>query len=347
MKKLSIFTLMAIVAIGIGAVLMNSCTKQEDGLSTKETETGKDYKIFNTLSSFAEKMEYIKENHEYKSGESLDVDSAMWLMEGAMNLTYGFPFEEYGEFTTGTDEITVTKNNTGEIDMEELAVKYQELIEKARALYYSSGYDEKGLMVLNMEKLTENENEVTFEVETVTGDKNNDPWPFGQGENWWYGEDEGGCGGNNATSSDAAHELAGKYPTYKITECMAISGPKSVEVKGGEEWLRRPGDPMDNQYDYYIFCVKDNVEPFNYNDNLCLLYNKMSIYYSYLDYVITDLARVQFGVPEGHVFIDFYLKKGEPIYNPDPPNETKYIHRYELMYGIPFNKPNCDPPTEL
>ena len=300
------------------------------------------------MSSFTDKIKFLKENPAYKSGESVEVDSALWLMEGAMNLTYGFPFEEYGEFTTGTDVLTLTKNNTGEIDMDEVALKYEELIEKARALYYSSGYDEKGLMVLNMEKQTEDNNEVTFEIETVTGDKNNDPWPFGQGDDWWYGEMGGGCNGNTQPGIDAAHELAGKYPTYKITECMAIAGPKSVEVKGGEEWLRRPGEPMDNYLDYYIFCVKDNVEPFVYNDNLCLLYNKMSVYYSYLDYVITNLARVHGGVPEGHVFIDFidnnvygdfqYIQSG---------SYTKYFHNFELLYGLPFDKPNCDPPIEL
>ena len=78
---------------------------------------------------------------------------------------------------------------------------------------------------------------------------------------------------------------------------------------------------------------------------LWLLYNKMSTYYGYLDYVITDLARVQFGVPEGHVFIDFKENMGYPvsIY----PSNNKYIHYFELMYGLPFDKPNCDPPTEL
>jgi hypothetical protein len=341
-----IISAIAVLAMIAGTLVFNSCSKQDEVLKTEETTNDEgDYKIFYELSSFAEKMEFIKENPDYKSGESLEVDSALWLMEGAMNLTYGFPFEEYGEFITGTDVITLTKNNAGEIDMDEIGLKYQEIIEKARVLYYNASYEEKGLMVLNMEKEAENENEVTFEIETVTGDKSNDPWPFGQGENWWYGEDEGGCEGNNASASDAAHELAATYPTYNITDCMSIAGPGFVEVTGGEQWLRRPGDEMDNQYDYYIFCVKDNVEPFVYDDNLCLLYNKMSIYYAYLDNVITNYARVHGGIPEGHVFIDFNENKGYSvvIY----PNNNKYIHYFELMYGLPFDKPNCNPPVEL
>ena len=77
---------------------------------------------------------------------------------------------------------------------------------------------------------------------------------------------------------------------------------------------------------------------------LWLLYNKMSTYYGYLDYVISDLARVEFSVPEEYVFIDFKENKG---YSVTEQNISKYIHFFELMYGLPFDKPNCDPPIEL
>ena len=347
MKKMRLISGMAVSAIIVLVLIFNSCSKQEDLMqNTETTATMKDYTIYNKISSFTEKMDYYKNNNMYKSGESIEVDSALWLMEGAMNLTYGFPFEEYGEFTTGTDLLTISKNSVGEIDMDEVAVKYEELIEKARVLYYSSGYEEKGLMVLNMEKQAEDDNEVIFGIETVTGNKNNDPWPFGQGENWWYGELGGGCEGNTQTGSDAAHELAKKYPTLYFNECIAIAGPKTVGVKGGESWLRRPNDPMDNQYDYYIFCVKDNVEPFVLEDDLCLLANEMSTYYYYLDYVISDLAPEQFNVPYNHVFIDITDKYGNFEYFPDE-EYTQYYHFFELLFGLPFDKPNCDPPIEL
>ena len=213
--------------------------------------------------------------------------------------------------------------------------------------YYNSGYEEKGLYDVNLEKSDENNDEVTFSVETVTGNKGIDPWPFSPDDHWWYGEDEGGCAGNNATSSDAAHELTAAYLTYDLTECMAIAGPCFVEVIGGEEWLRRPNDPMDNHYDYYIFCVKDNVEPFNYDDDLCLMAEKMPTYYWFLDYVIQDLAREYGNIPENDVFINFNYNEGYSVYNSTPPVYTKYIHHFELMYGLPFEKPNCDPPIEL
>lgn len=349
MKKFEIATGLALIAILASVVLFYSCSKQEGILqSVDETNAEKDFTIYNMISSFTEKMDYYKQNPMYKIGESIEVDSALWLMEGAMNLTYGFPFEKYGEFTTGEANITLQKNQEGEINMDEVAVKYQQLIDEAREDYYNSGYEDKGLYIVNLEKADENNDQVIFNVETVTGNKGADPWPFEQGQNWWYGEDEGGCEGNNAGSSDAAHQLAGIYPAYDITECMAIAGPKSVGVKGGEQWLRRPNDPMDNNYDYYIFCVKDNEEPFVYNTNLCLLYNKMNIYYAYLDDVITDLARVEFSIPEQYVFIDFDHDETKGYFEIiQPGNNTKYYHFFELLYGLPFDKPNCDPPIEL
>jgi len=212
MKKIRIITGLTIIALIAGVVAMNSCNKQELTLKVQETTKEGDYKIFYVISSFAEKMDYYKNNTMYKSGESMEVDSALWLMEGAMNLTYGFPFEEYGEFTTGNTTLTLQKNQEGEIDMDEVAVKYQLLIDEAREDYYNSGYEEKGLYVVNLEKASENNDHVTFGVETVTGNKGIDPWPFNPDDHWWYGEDEGGCAGNNATSSDATHELAAKIP---------------------------------------------------------------------------------------------------------------------------------------
>ncbi len=340
MKK-SFLTIISVAAIMIAALTINSCTKQDELNQKQESVTPeKDYTIYNTLSSFTTQMNYYKENPQLKDGEEVEVDSCLWLIEGAINLTYGFPFEEYIEFVASEDSLVLVKNPDGRISMDEVALKYQELIEKARTMYYGSGVENKGLYIVNLEKSSENSDNVTFSVETITGSKGIDPYPFLPGDNWWYGDLVGGCSGNNQTGSDAAHELAGMYPTYPMTECTGISSSVTVDVVGGDLWLLRPG-PINNSYDYYIFCVNDDVEPFDYENDLCLLDYEMGTYYGYLDYVITDLARGHYSIPQSLNFIDFTFVIGKPV------DSTKYIHEFTLLYGKPFLKKDCNPAQEL
>ena len=340
MKKLFL-TIISAAAVIVAALTINSCTKQDDlNDSVSSVKPNKDYTIYNTLTSFTKIIEYYKENPQLKDENELEVDSCLWLMEGAINLTYGFPFEEYDGFVSSEDSLTLAKTLNGKISMVEVAIKYQELIEKARTMYYGSGINNKGLYLVNIEKSSENSDNVTFGIETITGSKGVDPFPFSQGDNWWYGEMGGGCAGNNQTGSDAAHELAGIYPTYPMTECMGISSSVTVDVVGGDLWLLRPG-PINNSYDYYIFCVNDDVEPFDYENDLCLLDYEMGTYYGYLDYVITDLARGHYSIPQSLNFIDFTFVIGKPV------DSTKYIHKFSLLYGKPFLKKDCKPAQEL
>ncbi|NOX46633.1 MAG: hypothetical protein GXO89_06610 [Chlorobi bacterium] len=345
MKKKTIFGIIVAASLMMAAVSFNACTKQDElGQKQKKPAPENDHSIYNKISGFTQTMAQYKENPAYKSGESIPVDEAMWLMEGGMNLTYGFPAEEYGEFNTGTATLTLQKNVDGEIDMDEVAIKYQELIEAAREDYYNSGFEEKGLYLVDLEKTSETVTGTTFKVETITGNKGVDPYPFEYGDNWWYGEFGGGCAGNTQSGYDAAHELADMYPTYSLGQCMAIAGPISVEANGGDNWLRRPGDTEDNLNDYYIFCVKDNVQPFDYETDLCLMANEMSTYYGFLDYVVTNLAVEHGNVPPGHFFIKFTHNQGNQtsIFG-----GTLYRHEFVLKYGVPYVKPNCDTQIEL
>ena len=90
--------------------------------------------------------------------------------------------------------------------------------------------------------------------------------------------------------------------------------------------------------------MQENVTPFNYNDDLCLLDYEMGTYYGFLDYVITDLARTHYNIPQNLNFIEFTTVIGEPIFIND---STIYRHRFTLLYGKPFIKKDCDTTQEL
>ena len=353
MKRLKIISVLTIAAVFSSVLIINSCSKQEmnENAQNEQVNQNPDFAIFNKIDNFRKKLEYIKEYPEYKAGEVLCTDSALWLMEGAMNLTYGFPDEQYIEFKTDSAFLTLVKNSSGDIDINEVSDKYLELIEQARSLYYGSGYENKGLFVLDLEKDVENNNEVIFKVTTVTGVKGTIPpppqqWePFDVGEDWYYGEDEGGCFDNNADLSDAAHELAEFFDSNEFEECEKIANPITVTVKRNPNippqfsWLRIDNDPLNNYMDYYVFSVSTNVEPFYPDTALCVRYYEMNSYYFNLKHVINVLAREHFNIGEDLDFLQITDVDGDSeLFGDD--EYTHYFHKFDLYYGNKYSIPS-------
>ena len=164
------------------------------------------------------------------------------------------------------------------------------VIEAVREDYYNSGFDEKGLYLVTLEISNETETEVSFLVKTITGNLDGESTSTPIFDDWWYGGDEGGCEDNSAINSDAAQELKNAYPQAELTEEYILVGPIQKTLTGGEPWLRRPNDVLDNEYDYYIFCVSEDIEGFDYDTDCRLTTEEMAQYYQYLDYVVQDLA---------------------------------------------------------
>jgi len=326
----------------ISAAIFYSCSKQETESPAKVESPQKDYTIYNKLASFRTQMEFYKNNPSLKSNESVEVDSAIWLLEGAMNLTYGFPHKEYTDYQKGTAIINLEKNNEGKINYNELALKYQQVIDEAREDYYGSSFEEKGLYVVDLEVTEETTTDVIFTVETITGCLGEDSPSSPIFDSWWYGENEGGCEGNSAPFSDAAQELAAAYPQTDLTEEHTLVGAIEKTITGGEPWLRRPNDVLDNEYDYYIFCASENVDPFIYESTLCLQTQAMDQYCLYLDYVVQDLAKSYFNIPPAREFIRFTRAEGTN------PNLTgKYIHTFDCTFALKSLRPIDDPASPL
>ncbi len=342
MKRFKIITGLTLIALVAGAVLMHSCSKQETQNPSHSDSQVKDYTVYNELSSFREKMDFYEENPTLKSDENVDVDMAIWLLEGAMNLTYGFPYKEYTDYEKGTATINLEKDNEGKINYNELAIKYQQVIDEAREDYYSSGFEEKGLYLVNLEITEETETEVTFTVETITGNLGEQNTSSPTFDHWWYGENEGGCEDNPAISSDAAQEFYATYPQIALTEEYTLVQPVQKTITGGEEWLRRPGDELDNEYDYYIYRVSEDILGFDYDEHCCLVSEEMDQYYQDLDYVLQDLVFAQPDIPTTHEFIRFTYAQGEHPFGSDI-----YFHRFECTFALKCDRPINDPAISL
>jgi hypothetical protein len=161
-------------------------------------------------------------------------------------------------------------------------------------------------------------------------------------DDWWYGDDEGGCEDNPAPGSDAAQEFNAAYPQIPITEEYTLVQPIQKTITGGEEWLRRPDDELDNEYDYYIYRVSEDILGFDYDEHCCLISEEMDQYYQDLDYVLQALVFDQPDIPPTHEFIRFVIAEGI-----NPTGTNNYFHRFECTFALKCDRPINDPAITL
>jgi len=357
MKKFR-FVSVAVLAVTVVTLsVLNSCSKQD--VASKDA-TGKqlilsdhDKMINNAIRSFRAKVNYISENPGYKSGEVMEADSAVWYLEATINYSHAFPNDYYGQMQIDTSYITLTRNNEGKVDMNELASKYSQMKLGVSNAYYNSGFDEKGLVLVDLTEETFKSDEITIKVVTVTGEKTNSTppeigvdGPFVEGDDWWYGENEGKCN-QPVYSSDAAKELM-------IAMNEFIPDPNGnyffihlfqIIKTGGYPDVRRIGDPEppDNVCDYYLYSASEAIGPVN-NDMLCLEYTEMNVYFNYLKYLL--FTSLQNGLPPGFCIESVIEMEGSWEFIGS--EFTKhYYHRGIFQYGEKIIYDQGDGATEL
>jgi len=335
------------------AIYFSACQKSgEEIAATPETEiTAFDIKVGNAINSFIDKVAYQKENPGFKSLETISTDSALWYLESTFNYCYGFPNEFYKSFAIDTLSFSLLLSGS-EVNMTDLTDKFNEMIQEISTTYHAVAYDEKGLSLLNLAEATIENNLLHFTVQVVTGEKGEVPpspvldGPFEDGDEWWYGEDEGKCEGP-VIESDAAQQLMlAMNATLPDPEGnFYVINPVEITKKGGYPDLRRPGDIEDNLYDYYLFFGSEEIGEVE----LCLNRNAMNTYYSYLTYllkvkIITEELNPSYSLINIESMTGFW----EPTVF-DGIIVKKYLHRGKFMFGIKVNYYVEAPgfPTEL
>jgi len=91
MKKVTILSLTVVVIAVATMAVFYSCGKQDVGNPSKvenQVISEQDLKINNLIRSFRAKMDYFRDNPEYKSGEVMEVDSAVWFIDATINYYY-------------------------------------------------------------------------------------------------------------------------------------------------------------------------------------------------------------------------------------------------------------------
>ncbi|MBC8488847.1 MAG: hypothetical protein H8D45_22725 [Bacteroidetes bacterium] len=349
MKKAIIF--ISILAAG-AIIIVFSCSK-ETGFNKESEKVNNpqlsDYevKVNKTIKDFKEKMVYYRENPHLKSGESVPADTALWYLEATINYSHSFPNEFYIEMQSDELTLMVPKNGSGEVDMVVLTQKYDEMKAEITNIYYNSGFEEKGLVLVDLSETSQTADEITFTAETVTGNKGPDPGPgpFVEGDNWWYGEFRGHCF-PHTWDTDASQELEQAMNDYIAEHNAGLFFIHQTDRyrKGGDPNIRREGDPdpPNNVYDYYLYSSSTEYGTVT-DEILCLDYMEMNVYYDYLKYLLYTKIPDE-DLPPGYRIEIIVGMSG--YFEPDGPY-THYLHEGNFKYGYPIGYDEGEGPDEL
>lgn len=349
-----------ILLIAIGAMIMVfSCSKQETKMEPDNSKNFTPYEmqVNKTIKDFKQTIVYYHENPDFKSSETVNADSALWLLEATINYSHAFPNEYYEEMQTEDLTLTVPKNIDGTVDMDMVIQKYDEMKGDITTVYNGVNYTYKGLVLVDLTETSQTSTELTMNVQTVTGEKGTPPpppvnGPFTEVDDWWYGDNVGYCYAPYTVIDDAANQLFqatlslvpepnGTY--YFIDEY-------TFDVSGGDPDLRRPNDDEDNYLDYYLYysIEGDQVIPFNTDEMLCVEYQEMNNYYSFMNNMMFNVLPNHY-LPNVIGLYGYSIVSLNSIEDHDYTDEdyTYYYHEAEFTYGIKVGYDQGEGPTEL
>jgi len=353
MRKSTIF--LSILIVGLTAAIY-SCSK-DDAAHQKQQKpqmSERHLKINSVINTFKDKMAYTRKNPMLKSGETIPADSALWYLEASINYSHGFPNEYYEEFQTDTLTITIEKNSDGDVDLEELTQKYDQMKSEVALVYNASTYTEKGLTLVDLTEVSETDNELVLSVKSITGKINPDPDTTKNNfiGNWEYGEDGGYCNSPNGLG-DASEQFF-----ERINNLIANNGKTNsffvelleVEVQGGDpDFELNSNVEPDNHLDYYLYySIEGSSIPWN-EDMLCIPNADMHAYNDLIYELLFDFLPSEY-LPEEYGQEKYYIVSClifEDLNEDYPNGEHKYYHYGKFEYGIDIGYSQGNMPSEI
>ncbi|MFU8844700.1 MAG: hypothetical protein ACNA7V_12935 [Bacteroidales bacterium] len=331
MKK-SIY-IISILAAGL-LLMVYSCSKEEvqTAKSHENDLTPYEIQVHNAIKGFINTIEMHRDNPHYKSGQVVSPDSALWLLEATINYSHAFPNEFYTAHEIEDLTLVIPKTADGMIDMADLTQKYDEMKSDITTVYYGSSFDNKGLVLVDLEEDSQTETELNLRVQVVTGDggSDSDPGtpgingPFGVGDEWWYGETLGGCNPHTG-ETDAAEQLFIAMNSYIASQNVNVGFPTitSITIMGGDQIA------YNRLFDKYHY----QGIPFHEYNELCMDSQDMNNYWQMMRYLIYTKLQVENVIPSDYKLVELteFVGSHEPV-----EGGIHYYHRYVFKFGDPI-----------
>ena len=306
MKKIRIITGLTIVALVAGVLVFNSCSKQELKEQTAATKqqvkmSDEDIATHKKIMDFKNKIEYIKDHPEYKSGKTMTLEEAQWNLDASFNYTYSFVFESFSGFYTDSVFVEVSFDG-GLLSLDDISTAYFEIYEKLHDIYDAAPGNDKDLYISTTEVKDISANTVTFKSTATFGERGVPPTeqPFAEGDNWMWGEGGGLCPGDDPDDDpDAATKIAEATIEYRDLYIQDVgdgwrayyTNPSHTVTAVADYELWREDNPLDNYRDYLMFYAHRDYCPdgTTIEDFMCIEWEDMNWYYFGMNEIIYSI----------------------------------------------------------
>ena len=322
----------------MAVAIFYSCNKQEitDQPVTGNGEvimSGADINFQNKLVRFRDKVEYIRENPDFKSGEMMDADSAIMHIESLFNATYGFPDERYGKTQTDQATVLIDLNSSDEVLMDDVVVVFDEIINIVTQYYYQCEFEDKGFMLLDISRGIISDNKLEIGLRSVVGEKAGEWDPFGPEDDWWYGKKKGDCDWNQGFGeTDAAEKIQ-----YAINNNKPIVSPPPGYIFGYKSYedIDLFGHEFENENgEKLIFYIEDANGIFP-DSVKCLDPDEMNFHFYGEREVIYNILPREYNKPPNWIFMECDLEGLEEL-SPVGGNYPTIHHQNKLTYATRY-----------
>ena len=334
MKNLRI--LFAIAGLLMFTAITVSCSKHEHttptSLNAEIIQSDADIQIENQIKAFKSKMEHLSDNPSFKSGETIEVDSAVWYLTATLNYTYARVGFEFENIISDSAKIVIPTNGE-DLLLEGLPVIYQQLLDSLSKKYNAIQSENKNLIMVNLivDEPTANGTVITLYSATGEGLQVYKYGLFEPSDFWTWGFYQGQCDAYINIGRDATTELQ-----YKINHPIYTYPPGTYFIpdQNNTGWIS-PWD-HDGAYDdpnspngvFRLFCDENIYSP---PTEPCISPSDLNYYlYEGIDYVM------EYNKPIGK-----YLTLGEVMW--DISTGIGYeirFHKVRFTYGEKYFSSN-------
>lgn len=295
-----ITTILAALLIS-GAAIFYSCSKQESSepLSggAQPDISSTEQLIVSQIESFKQKVAYIHEHPNFKSGESMIVDSAIWYIGATINYTYsnaGYPF---AKLHRDTSYFELELHNTYEATIEKVVESYDASLSKLSQSYYGIAEEDKKFITATVGATGNTLNgNAELRIITITGTGTLTNHEFGEGEA--YDFDRNATYDCNGVPADGAAKIFEVYLSkHFISEPTGnwhwfFYGEETAFTLYYKDFVLN--EVKVNYLDYKIFAASESVAPIT-GETECLEFDQngsgiheMQFYYDYLVEIIEE-----------------------------------------------------------
>ena len=306
----------------LGIFILSGCKKETTNSRTPISAA--DQKITQQIQSFKQKI-FSK----FKDGEEMKVDSAIWYLEAALNLTYARANNTRDIIHLDSAIVSVPLTQDSKILLSDIAMAYTNLVDSL-SLHYHAISGEKGVIFTDLAAIGLTDNNVVIKMtDMITTNSNTGFSGFGPDDYWIWGYRAGRCDGTmkpwDASSKLTQHANMG--------DCiLPISCYTSVEQ---------------TQY-IYPWNVETPENPFGYWSSLLFgasgLYPEVNQCLSpaAMNYYLDGLKTIaNMYKPSGKQTIKYLCHWDIAV----PSEGWEHLHYAQITYGVPIAV--SDPPGGL